>query len=124
MGLATRDVRFNGPGDGGSYNPIVGPLSNLRHAFPNGCNAMDLKIAGLRVLVTAGASGIGLATARAFAREGARVIICDIDRNALKVVAASDPGFAQMECDVSDSAAVSQLFDLVAAEFGGRCARQ
>ena len=80
---------------------------------------MDLKIAGLRALVTAGASGIGLATARAFAREGARVIICDIDHDALKAVAASDPGFAQMACDVSDSAAVSQLFALVAAEFGG-----
>ena len=37
---------------------------------------MDLDIAGLRVLVTAGASGIGLATARAFAREGAKVLIC------------------------------------------------
>jgi len=34
---------------------------------------MDLKLEGLRVLVTAGASGIGLATARAFVREGAQV---------------------------------------------------
>ena len=40
---------------------------------------MDLAIRGLRVLVTAGASGIGLATARAFAREGARVHVCDVD---------------------------------------------
>ena len=80
---------------------------------------MDLKIAGLRALVTAGASGIGLATARAFAREGARVLICDVDRNALHSVAASDPGLAQMECDVADPAAVSRLFDFVATEFGG-----
>ena len=35
---------------------------------------MDLDIKGLRALVTAGASGIGLATARAFGREGARVM--------------------------------------------------
>ena len=54
---------------------------------------MDLKIAGLRVLVTAGASGIGLATARAFAAEGARVLICDVDREARsQAVAASDRG--------------------------------
>ena len=80
---------------------------------------MDFKIAGLRVLVTAGASGIGLATARAFAREGARVFICDVDRSALKAVAASDAALEQTECDVADPSAVSRLFDLVTAEFGG-----
>jgi len=46
---------------------------------------MDMQIRGLRVLITAGASGIGLATARAFAREGARVHICDVDARALAV---------------------------------------
>ena len=80
---------------------------------------MDLKIAGLRVLVTAGASGIGLATARAFAREGARVLICDVDRSALDAVAASDAALQQTECDVAASSAVSRMFDLVTAKFGG-----
>jgi NAD(P)-dependent dehydrogenase (short-subunit alcohol dehydrogenase family) len=56
---------------------------------------MDLDIRGLRVLVTAGANGIGLAIARAFAREGARVHTCDVDETALSALAASDPSITQ-----------------------------
>jgi NAD(P)-dependent dehydrogenase (short-subunit alcohol dehydrogenase family) len=37
-----------------------------------------------RVLVTAGAAGIGLEIARAFHAEGASIFICDIDEGALK----------------------------------------
>ncbi len=44
---------------------------------------MDLGIKGLRVLVTAGAGGIGLEIARAFVREGARVHVCDVDETRL-----------------------------------------
>lgn len=80
---------------------------------------MDMQIRGLRVLVTAGASGIGLATARAFAREGARVHVCDVDEKALKAVAASDPALAQSVCDVADPAAVARLFDAAKADLGG-----
>ncbi len=80
---------------------------------------MDLAIRGLRVLVTAGASGIGLASARAFAREGARVHVCDVDQGALSAIAASDPEFAQSVCDVADRAAVARLFEAVIAAFGG-----
>jgi NAD(P)-dependent dehydrogenase (short-subunit alcohol dehydrogenase family) len=80
---------------------------------------MDMKINGLRVLVTAGASGIGLATARAFAAEGARVLICDIDAAALAAVATSDPALAQTSCDVADRAAVAALFATVETDLGG-----
>jgi len=80
---------------------------------------MDLMIQSLRVLVTAGASGIGLATARAFVREGARVVICDVDRNALNAVATTDPSLSQEQCDVSDPAAVARLFEAATATLGG-----
>ena len=80
---------------------------------------MDAGIRGLRVLVTAGASGIGLATARAFAREGARVHVCDVDTRALDALGRSDPGLGRSVCDVADPAAVKQLFDTSIASLGG-----
>lgn len=80
---------------------------------------MDLQIKGLRVLVTAGANGIGRATARAFAAEGARVHICDVDHAALTEMAQSDPAMTQSVCDVSDRAAVGRLFEDALAALGG-----
>jgi NAD(P)-dependent dehydrogenase (short-subunit alcohol dehydrogenase family) len=80
---------------------------------------MDLDIKGLRVLVTAGANGIGLAIARAFAGEGARVHICDVDQPALAALAKSDPSITQTPCDVSDRAAVKTLFTEATAKLGG-----
>src|SRR5262249_12510912 len=80
---------------------------------------MDLQIGDLRVLVTAGAAGIGLEIARAFVREGARVHICDIDERALEAVRLSDPRLGQSVCDVSDRAEVSRLFNAALANLGG-----
>jgi NAD(P)-dependent dehydrogenase (short-subunit alcohol dehydrogenase family) len=80
---------------------------------------MDLQMMGLRVLVTAGASGIGRATARAFAAEGARVHICDVDVAALDAMAKSDPAISRSICDVSDRAQVADLFKTALNELGG-----
>lgn len=80
---------------------------------------MDLMIDGLRVLVTAGANGIGLATARAFAAEGAKVHVCDVDEAALAALAESDPAITRSICDVSDRKAVARLFDEALAVLGG-----
>ncbi len=80
---------------------------------------MDMNIAGLRVLVTAGAAGIGLGIARAFVREGARVHVCDVDKDALAAIKKSDPKIGQSACDVADRAAVAKLFDTAIAELGG-----
>src|SRR6266849_1377351 len=80
---------------------------------------MDLDIKGLRVLVTAGAGGIGLAIARAFAREGARVHTCDVDEMALSSLASSDPAVTATQCDVSDRSAVKNLFTEALTKLGG-----
>jgi NAD(P)-dependent dehydrogenase (short-subunit alcohol dehydrogenase family) len=80
---------------------------------------MDLDIRGLRVLVTAGAGGIGLAIARGFVGEGARVHVCDIDAAALSALAASDPVITSTRCDVSDRATVQHLFEEATAKLGG-----
>ena len=80
---------------------------------------MDMDIAGLRVLVTAGAAGIGLGIARAFVREGARVHVCDVDKDALAALKTSDPKIGQGVCDVADRASVAKLFDTAIAELGG-----
>jgi NAD(P)-dependent dehydrogenase (short-subunit alcohol dehydrogenase family) len=80
---------------------------------------MDLTIKGLRVIVTAGANGIGLAIARAFENEGARVHVCDVDQAALAALAKSDPGITQTHCDVADRASVQKLFDEATTKLGG-----
>lgn len=80
---------------------------------------MELGIAGLRVLVTAGAAGIGLEIARAFVAEGAKVHICDIDDAALRALAKSDPDLTQTRADVADRAQVQHLFDEASAALGG-----
>jgi NAD(P)-dependent dehydrogenase (short-subunit alcohol dehydrogenase family) len=79
---------------------------------------MDLAMQGLRVLVTAGASGIGLATARAFAREGARVHVCDVDEAALAALAGA-AGFSATRADVSLPADVDALFADVERSLAG-----
>lgn len=80
---------------------------------------MDLDIKGLRVLVTAGANGIGLEITRAFVREGARVHVCDVDTTALDALAGSDPALTCSTCDVADRASVARLFDEALAALGG-----
>ena len=80
---------------------------------------MDLGLKGLRVLVTAGANGIGLETARAFAEEGAKVHVCDVDDGALAALAASEPGIGRSRTDVADRRAVAALFEEALGTLGG-----
>lgn len=80
---------------------------------------MDMGLTGARVLVTAGAGGIGLEIARAFIREGARVHVCDVDDAALAMLARSDSAIHASHCDVADRGQVKQLFDDALRTLGG-----
>jgi NAD(P)-dependent dehydrogenase (short-subunit alcohol dehydrogenase family) len=80
---------------------------------------MELGIKGLRVLITAGASGIGRETARAFAEEGAQVHICDVDTVALDELSRSDPAITRSRADVADRAQVSAMFGEALGVLGG-----
>jgi 3(or 17)beta-hydroxysteroid dehydrogenase len=69
-------------------------------------------------IVTGGASGLGLATARRLAEEGARVIISDIDVEQGQALAQSIPGCEFKEHDVSKEQQWISLIDDVLAQYG------
>ncbi|MFD9065248.1 SDR family oxidoreductase [Kitasatospora purpeofusca] len=77
---------------------------------------------GRLVVVTGGGSGIGRATAIAFAAEGARVVVCDLDldaaRRTAELAALIGPPAHAYRVDVSDGAAVDAFAEQVAAEHG------
>jgi len=73
---------------------------------------------GARVLITAGAQGIGLAMARKFVESGADVHICDVDAQALEAARASLPALGASLTDVSDEAQVLKMFDALAQRWG------
>lgn len=77
---------------------------------------MDLGMTGLRVLVTAGAAGIGRSIVEAFAEEGARVFTCDVDAAGLATL---PEGVGHQVTDVADRAQVASLFEKAIATLGG-----
>jgi NAD(P)-dependent dehydrogenase (short-subunit alcohol dehydrogenase family) len=80
---------------------------------------MNLDIQGLRVLVTAGANGIGREIARSFVAEGAKVHVCDVDDAALAALKDSDPTITSSTCDVADREQVAALFKTAIGALGG-----
>ena len=73
-----------------------------------------MRLAGRRVLVTGAASGIGLAIARLFRREGAALAMLDRDEAGLK--AAQVDGAVTLTCDVAEE---RQVRDAVARATDG-----
>jgi NAD(P)-dependent dehydrogenase (short-subunit alcohol dehydrogenase family) len=80
---------------------------------------MENSLKGRRVLVTAGAAGIGLAITRAFAAQGARAHICDVDDAALRRCREALPGVTQTRADVASVEDVERLFADVQRHLGG-----
>jgi NAD(P)-dependent dehydrogenase (short-subunit alcohol dehydrogenase family) len=67
------------------------------------------RLAGRVAVITGGGSGIGLATARRLAAEGATVVVADVDAAAGEA-AAAEVGGSSVALDVTDDAAVEALF--------------
>jgi NAD(P)-dependent dehydrogenase (short-subunit alcohol dehydrogenase family) len=76
------------------------------------------RLAGRRILITGGASGIGRATAVLCAREGAAVAVLDRSADAANEVAAGIGGTAFV-VDVADPASVNAAVEQAAAAMGG-----
>ncbi|MGW0700986.1 SDR family NAD(P)-dependent oxidoreductase [Streptomyces sp. NPDC002867] len=73
---------------------------------------------GHGVLITGAARGIGAATARRLASEGARVLVTDIDTDAAEETAASIDGAEPFPCDVGDRGSVEAAVAHAVERFG------
>src|SRR5437764_741624 len=84
---------------------------------------MTARFAGKVVIVTGAGNGIGAATARRFAREGAKVLCADLDeRSALNVaneITADGGSAAPCRTDIRDPESVSTMVASARGQFGG-----
>jgi 3-oxoacyl-[acyl-carrier protein] reductase len=80
---------------------------------------VDTDLAGRVVLITGAARGIGAATARAFAGEGASVVVNYLtSRDEAEALAASLPDAIAVRADVSDEGEIDRLFAAVVDRYG------
>ncbi|MFF3288554.1 SDR family oxidoreductase [Streptomyces sp. NPDC003023] len=113
------DANEAGAGDGAGPAAVAGADAAAKPA----ARAYEERFGGRLVLVTGAASGIGRATALAFAAAGARVVAVDLDAEgaARTAAAARREGAANAwgeTVDVSDEQAMEKLAEKVAAEYG------
>lgn len=80
---------------------------------------MQIDVNGLRVVITAGAQGIGRAIAEAFIAGGASVFICDINAERLAHCQRDLPTIGTIVADVSDPAQVNAFIDTALEHMGG-----
>lgn len=84
---------------------------------------LSRSVKGLTVLVTGAASGMGRATARVFASEGANVAVTDYDEQGAhsvsKDIAASGGSAKTWKLDITDGGEIKRVVNDIAAHFGG-----
>ncbi|MEO8630630.1 MAG: SDR family oxidoreductase [Betaproteobacteria bacterium] len=80
---------------------------------------MEISLKGCRVLITAGAGGIGKVMTETFAAAGAKVHICDVVQSALEEINRALPGVTATLCDISNLDQVSKMFADVKQHLGG-----
>ena len=76
-------------------------------------------LGGQRVIVTAGAGGIGEATVRLLHAEGCRIALCDVSDEALGRIGSELPGITTLRADVSDEGDVARFFEAALSALGG-----
>ncbi len=80
---------------------------------------MDISVKGLRVLITAGAGGIGRAMTDVFYKAGARLHVCDVVQSSIDETRGAFPGVTASLTDVSRIDEVERLFGDVQSNLGG-----
>ena len=80
---------------------------------------MSARLTDKIAVVTGSGAGLGAAIARAFAAEGARVVVSDINPDAAKETAASIDGAIAIAADVTEENQVQALIEQTVTEFGG-----
>src|SRR5437899_12139199 len=77
------------------------------------------RLANKNILITGGNSGIGLAAAQEFAREGARVAICGLNERSLQSAKETlGAGSLALRADVSNLTDLDTMFATIKRKFG------